>query len=266
MGDIPACDNAPTLALPTSETSTSADRSIHARAYPTSDFFIGNYYISQESGFQLRREPTIPNHSEGYPTRLQPQLYLAETDEPATLTIISPDDPSNQHPARVHFRSRVRITSGINHHRHRLSISGDSEGLRSSRSSSLSGSSSISAPLRSHIDEQIGKPGWGTLGQRVSLFAKGKGPPKRQRLRNNREQQSPSAKTPKRRRGFGSQYNGPLQDERTPLNRSGDTRLYTHADSSNQEIDDDEEFDYQQEIESVFGTWPRRLLNHHVSH
>ncbi|PPQ98889.1 hypothetical protein CVT24_003520 [Panaeolus cyanescens] len=254
MDDIPPRDPQ-LIALPTSVV-------VERRAYPTTDFFIHDLHVSQASNVQLRTRSPIPYPEEDF---LEPQLLLtsalSDADGPNnTLTIISSEE-SNQQPSRVHFRSRVRITSGINHHRHRLSTSGESEGLRSSRSSSLSGSSSISAPLRSHADEQVGKPGWGTLGQRVSLFAKGGGLSRRQRLRNRREQIR-SGKRDSRCASPGSQFNAPVYDERSPLNRGRRTQLYVHANSSDQDIDD-EEIDYHKEVEMVFGPWPSRLLNHH---
>lgn len=96
-----------------------------------------------------------------------------------------------ERPNRVRFRSRVRITSGLNRHRHKLEPQHQNQSeidyLAFSPASSVSGSpsSSISVPLRTHTDEQVGKPGWGTLGQRVSLFARGK--IERQKIREQRE-------------------------------------------------------------------------------
>ena len=75
-------------------------------------------------------------------------------------------------PTRVHFRSRVRIASGLNRHRHELSS--DLIAFSAASSRSCSPSSSISVPLRSPAEDDVGRPGWGTLGQRVSLFAQGR--------------------------------------------------------------------------------------------
>ncbi|KAJ7167349.1 hypothetical protein C8R43DRAFT_1121780 [Mycena crocata] len=69
--------------------------------------------------------------------------------------------------SRIRFRSRVRITSGLHHHRER-----DHQRHRSATSSlSSSRSSSISAPLRSPLTEDTCAPEWGTLGTRVGLLA-----------------------------------------------------------------------------------------------
>ncbi|KAF5355616.1 hypothetical protein D9756_003958 [Leucocoprinus leucothites] len=94
--------------------------------------------------------------------------------------------PSLTRPTRIRFRSRVRITSGLNRHRHSSipgtesrtntfrSTNGDTGYLYYTPSSSISGSpsSSISAPLRSRTDDEADRPGWGPLGQRVSMLAK----------------------------------------------------------------------------------------------
>ncbi|TFK30655.1 hypothetical protein FA15DRAFT_21652 [Coprinopsis marcescibilis] len=76
---------------------------------------------------------------------------------------------------RVTFRSRVRITSGISRHRRTTAQHNQSysiPGLTPDSSRSSSPSSSISAPLRFHSEEPEPKPGWGTLGQRVSLLGR----------------------------------------------------------------------------------------------
>lgn len=77
--------------------------------------------------------------------------------------------------SRVTFRSRVRITSGLRQHRFGISkpiaTSNGIPNYSPASSRSCSPSSSISAPLRFHSEEAGVKPGWGTLGQRVSLLA-----------------------------------------------------------------------------------------------
>ncbi len=137
-------------------------------------------------------------------------------------------------PLRVRFRPRVRITSGLNRHRRQqgwLTV-GDQQ---DSSSRPGSASSSISAPLRTRFDDEVGKPGWGTLGQRVSLLAK----------RKKSESES-HAKINKH--GTFSVVNH-RTNERTPLLNS---YLLYH----------DEEDGL---VDRVFGPWPVRLLNHHVS-
>ncbi|KAH6917167.1 hypothetical protein BKA70DRAFT_325237 [Coprinopsis sp. MPI-PUGE-AT-0042] len=77
--------------------------------------------------------------------------------------------------SRVTFRSRVRITSGLKQHRHGITphtpYPSGLHGSTPMSSRSCSPSSSISAPLRFHSEETGAKPGWGTLGQRVSILA-----------------------------------------------------------------------------------------------
>ncbi|KAF9015387.1 hypothetical protein BDQ17DRAFT_1340979 [Cyathus striatus] len=155
--------------------------------------------------------------------------------------------------ARVRFRSRVRITSGLNRSRHRNASFSIVEGTENSNrlplspASSLSGSpsSSISAPLRSRDDDEVGKPGWGTLGQRVGLFAQ------RRRI-GDRSVGSPRINhiRPKH-----------IASENTPLLRSPCRLSYETNPSETCEWD--EEARLSKEIDLIFGTWPRRLLNHH---
>jgi len=174
-----------------------------------------------------------------------------------------PDSPHSipERQNRVRFRSRVRIASGLNRHRHSLEgvdyLSPDY-----SPDSSISGSpsSSISVPLRTHSDEQVGKPGWGTLGQRVSLFAKG------QMERSRREQKerlglraSPFRKEVERgrREALVLPYYPQITEE-TPLLLSS-ARNGSCSDSSRE----DEASQLAREIDMVFGPWPDRLANHH---
>ena len=152
----------------------------------------------------------------------------------------------------VRFRSRVRITSGLHHHRNRKTASADEAGLTSSlpipitqnkRSEgedstplSSSPSSSISAPLRREDDGSSNSPNsrWGPLGQRVSFF---------RRKSKQGEQQS-----------------------LIPKRRCSRPRMYVNLDS------DSEEDEYSsrpnlklnREIDDVFGKWPGRIFNRHV--
>ena len=167
-----------------------------------------------------------------------PTLIISTTD--------SYDDsqPHPERPTRVRFRSRVRITSGLNRHRHKSQQQQHGvDYLSFSPESSVSGSrsSSISAPLRTHVDEEVGKPGWGTLGQRVSLFTKGN--LERRRIREQRE-----------RLELGVEQGEALINEQTPL-------LSRPLSGSLQE----EASQMSREIEMVFGTWPGRLVNYRVS-
>jgi len=149
---------------------------------------------------------------------------------------------------RVHFRSRVRITSGLHRH-HRKHRPQDTP------SSSLSGSpsSSISAPLRTQADNN--SPLWGPLGQRVSFLAWGK--------RKDFASHGHSPKKAGRRRRKGP-MGGP--NERTPLLGS---RMYPPHVASEGDQDrylfngncDGAVLAHQ--VDTAFGIWPRRLLNPH---
>jgi hypothetical protein len=159
-------------------------------------------------------------------------------------THLVPPEGNPAHPLHVRFRPRVRITSGLNRHRHQqgwLTV-GDQQ---DSSSRPGSASSSVSAPLRTRIDDEVGKPGWGTLGQRVSLLAK-----RRKSMQEIRENEL-NAKIHKH--GAFSVVNHGT-DERTPLLNS--YLLY---------YDEDDGSSLSKLVDRVFGPWPVRLLNHHVS-
>ena len=163
---------------------------------------------------------------------------------------------SPTHTLHVHFRSRVRIASGLSRHRHQKhpATENDPQDYFSfSPSSSVSGSpsSSISAPLRTPLDDEIGKPGWGTLGERVALFAKHKYP-KGKTQEQEREAFAKSA---------GSRFN---HHERTPLMNSSLRYLLQH-DQHYLCQDEDVEAFLSKRIDQVFGPWPLRLFNHHVN-
>jgi hypothetical protein len=148
--------------------------------------------------------------------------------------------------SRVRFRSRVRITSGLHHSHRRVSTT-------SSSSLSSSPSSSISAPLRAPLTEDNCTPGWGTLGQRVGLFA----------ISNRAAAEARSAKHRARRRGSDPMPNersallAPPGYERNPES-DDDGSIYSECD------DNDAEALLSRQIDLVFGKWPGRLLNHHV--
>ena len=165
---------------------------------------------------------------------------------------------------RVRFRSRVRIASGLNRHRHSLQgVDYLTPDYSPDSSISSSPSSSISVPLRTPIDEQVGKPGWGTLGQRVSLFAKGQ--MERSRRREQRERLGLGASSFKKgvERGRGETLVIPYYaqfTEETPLllspARNGRCSDLTR---------DDEASQLARDIDLIYGPWPSRLANHHVS-
>lgn len=216
----------------TTEDGHSADTNSRYNQKRPPNSFISKSLILPTNAFHLHLEdpsvtlttphdPVHPSHTDAPPNHLRPN-------------------------ARVRFRSRVRITSGIGHKR-----KGDS--AYSSRSGSPS--SSISAPLRYHANEE--NNGWGTLGQRVGILGlqkKTNGSPERAR-RQRRKRADPIA---------------PAEsvDERAPL-RGSFYRSYTEGEGAQEEDILDEDSDDErlsQEIDDVFGTFPGRLLNYHVSH
>lgn len=152
-------------------------------------------------------------------------------------------------PTHVRFRSRVRITSGFRRHRresslHQAAIDHDLFGYSPGSSLSGSASSSISAPLRTRADEEVGKPGWGTLGQRVRLLAQ------------NNTQRRKSREAPE------TKHN--TTNEHTPLIWSTACPSYVNVHYNSLVHEDSEEPRISRRIEPVFGTWPGRLLNHRV--
>jgi hypothetical protein len=174
------------------------------------------------------------------------RLHLDDPSAPLTTPhdpAHPPSDASSKHlrHSRVRFRSRVRITSGFGHHRRKSDVG-------SSRSGSPS--SSISAPLRSYPDDTNA---WGTLGQRVGLLALQKkiiGTHKTQRQRKELIFPSQNA------------------DERTPLRNSFNNSPYIEGEGvQDGDVFDDDMDDERQshEVDNVFGKFPGRLLNRHVS-
>ena len=162
-----------------------------------------------------------------------------------------------RHPVpRVHFRSRVRITSGL--HSSSRPRNCDSAGRNSTvddgigtanTSASGSPSSSISAPLRYQADENNVL---GPLGKRINSLAL---------TRNKRNGQL-------RRVSIGSSVS-----ERTPFLRAseyGPAPDYTHQRRERSRIggeseDEDLASGLKREEDIVFGRWPWRVFNRHVS-
>lgn len=150
----------------------------------------------------------------------------------------------------VHFRPRVRISSGFSRHRrqHFPSTEDDLFSVSPDSSSSSSLSSSISVPLRSPSDDETDKPGWGSLGQRVRLLAH----KHRRQTRHRRRKQNNLRINP---------------DECTPLVRSPPPTVCVEEDVVYDEEMDDSDRERMwpsREVDAVFGTWPGRLVNHHV--
>ncbi|KAJ3556511.1 hypothetical protein NP233_g11958 [Leucocoprinus birnbaumii] len=130
-----------------------------------------------------------PDNLDRKPEDCRDALIGSHTTENFTELDENVVPPSLTRPTRIRFRSRVRITSGLNRYRHSSTrgIDSNNNTLRSlsggadsyycyTPSSSISGSpsSSISAPLRSRTDDEADRPGWGPLGQRVNMLAKKK--------------------------------------------------------------------------------------------
>lgn len=219
-----------------------------------------------------RTSPQPPDHhvssvSTDYSEENRLDAYPSDTsgegdEEDIEINIESPEhtsaptSPTNTtRSARVRFRSRVRITSGLNRHRisaylksqHNCSeYAHDQEHCSLSRSSSLSGSpsSSISAPLHSRADEETGKPGWGPLGQRVNLFSQ-----------NSRRKRAKVRQ--------GSFLNQGVTNERTSLMQNSRLRP-SYVNGETPDLSSDDEQRLSNEIDNVFGRFPRRLLNPHV--
>lgn len=172
--------------------------------------------------------------------------YQSELETP-----LSEDPPKR--PTRVRFRSRVRITSGLHHKSY-----SEQNYASLTPSSSISGSrsSSISAPLRTQAEDEASKPGWGTLGQRVSILA--------QRNADRRfkfHQQRGHLGALPSQHGPGDS-GGLVANERTPLAGSSLPSSYVHGEMIDREIFDSETL--SREVDLVFGSWPSRLLNHQV--
>lgn len=165
---------------------------------------------------------------------------------------------------RVRFRSRVRITSGLKKHRH---STGNPNSTSPSSSASGSPSSSISAPLRWQADENAS---WGPLGRRLNAYGGSNTTSSQRRASGGKQERE-------RERGMAARSAKLLRpDERTPLIRSGRPGVsYTdhsgdEGGSDDAEVNEDEEPSsraaaLRREEEQVFGRWPWRLFNRHVS-
>ena len=181
----------------------------------------------------------------------QPPLPSISLDDDQTPTVAA-----RHSIPRVHFRSRVRITSGLhsnnrsrNHERTgRNSVADDGVGTANT-SASGSPSSSISAPLRYQADENTVL---GPLGKRINSLA---------HTRNKRNGQL-------RRASIGSSVS-----ERTPFLRAsehGPAPDYMHQRRERGRVgseseDEDPASGLKREEDIVFGRWPWRIFNRHVS-
>jgi hypothetical protein len=159
----------------------------------------------------------------------------------------------------VRFRSRVRITSGLHQHRHKSNSEQDYASLSPSSSISRSSSSSTSAPLRTQAEDEASKPGWGTLGQRVSILAQ-RNADRRFKLHQQREHLGPLPS----QHGVLGDNGGLVANERTPLTGSSLSSPHIQGEMIDREIFNSEAEFLSREIDLVFGSWPNRLLNHQV--
>ena len=181
----------------------------------------------------------------------QPPPPSISLDDDQTPTVVT-----RHSVPRVHFRSRVRITSGL--HSSSRPRNCDSTGRNSTpddeigtanTSASGSPSSSISAPLRYQADENNIL---GPLGKRINSLAQ---------TRNKRNGQL-------RRVGIGSSVG-----ERTPFLRAseyGPAPDYTHQRRErsricNESEDEDLASGLKREEDIMFGRWPWRIFNRHAS-
>jgi len=204
-------------------------------------------------------EMTLHNGiSHGNSSDLPDLIFSSSTD---SYYDHDPDSPHStpERPNKVRFRSRVRIASGLNRHRHSLEgVDYLNPGYSPKSSISGSRSSSLSVPLRTPTDEQVGKPGWGTLGQRVSLFARGQ--MERSRRREQRERLGLGASSFRkgvergRREALVIPYYAQITEETPLLLSCSDLRRLRREDEARQ---------LAREIDIVFGPWPDRLANHH---
>ena len=157
---------------------------------------------------------------------------------------------------KVHFRSRVRITSGLHSSSRPRNYDGTGrhpatdDGVGTANTSaSGSPSSSISAPLRYQADENNVL---GPLGKRINSLAL---------TRNKRNGQL-------RRAGVGSSVS-----ERTPFLRAseyGPVPNYTHqrrdrSRAGSESEDEDLASGLKREEDIMFGRWPWRVFNRHAS-
>jgi hypothetical protein len=198
------------------------------------------------------------------PNALRLNITQTVPNQNPTVLVVepAPSEPAES-PTRsriVRFRSRVRITSGI-HQRNESA----------STSTSASESSSMSAPLRSPTEEHVRpQPNSSFLNgnhaaslsallsaDAASAWLRGKGNQSSQSkgsggLRGRRTTMLPSAAT-----------------EHSPLITASDIRRDYLATHPNGDDEVDEEMRKRAAMKSqedvVFGTWPGRLLNRHVS-
>lgn len=178
-------------------------------------------------------------------------LLETEPDDPGHTADDNAEETSPTiRPRSVRFRSRVRITSGIHHHRKRrpsetasqsgsppMDIPQRTENLSASNTSSLasSPSSSISAPLAGTVPHSPKKPRLGPLGLRIRAIHK-----RRSRREGTGERQS-------------------LLSTRRPRRYD----QYDDEDGDLEEILHESQQRLNEAVEEAFGKWPWRIFNRH---
>ncbi|KJA29377.1 hypothetical protein HYPSUDRAFT_61397 [Hypholoma sublateritium FD-334 SS-4] len=208
--------------------------------------------LKRQTDIAISSSPGSETASEEVPTLVVRMHSMLDDDE---LDPMHADEQPPRSPGRVRFRPRVRITSGLHGHRHKARAAQERPAYSTSSSASGSRSSSLSAPLRSEEVDWSGKPGWGTLGQRVAIMAQSHAQRRQQRALREQELFAKSVQL-----GIHSEY---AADERTPLTKAA-SYLYMTPDGPNDSgpaVDPADRL--ARDIDMVFGPWPTRLWNHH---
>ncbi|KAA1468451.1 hypothetical protein DENSPDRAFT_927371 [Dentipellis sp. KUC8613] len=238
--------------------------------FTTDDVLVSPYASSPDTSPQRPR--AAPTDGTANPA---PHTTTTTAATPPASTLSPPPAHTHPVPARVRFRSRVRITSGLRHHRSR-DTDPDARSLDSSGSDSPS--SSISAPLRYHADDSVRGP----LGQRLSVLAA-----------NAWQRRRLAAAVTQNGAVYASQHQDqdhsqlqaqgvPQPDERTALldrrrmspyigARSGVGTGAGRQGGMGEDVgEDDDERDedaylmaLREEEDITFGRWPWRLFNRH---
>ena len=204
--------------------------------------------------------PTIASFSSSCSSNNPTTTTTTTSNQPLPPSISLDDDQTSTVAARhsiprVHFRSRVRITSGLHsssrpRNRDGACCNSVDDGIGTANTSgSGSPSSSISAPLRYQADDNNML---GPLGKRINSLAQ---------MRNKRTGHL-------RRAGVNSSAS-----ERTPFLRAseyGPVPDYTHqrrerGRAGGEGEDEDSASGLKREQNIMFGRWPWRIFNRHVS-
>ena len=215
--------------------------------------------LERQSDITISSSPGSETASEDGPSTLIVSVHSKLDDD--ELDPMRADEQPPRSPGKVRFRSRVRITSGLNGHRHKARAGEDRSVYSTSSSASCSRSSSLSAPLRNEEEDWAGQRGLGTLGQRVAIMAQSHAQRRQQRALREQEFFAKSTQL-----GINFTSNEYDADERSPLTKTA-SYLYMTPDNpndSNPSVDRGAD-SLARDIDLIFGPWPTRLWNHHVS-